>query len=88
MYMQPFVAIFNSSNILYLYSNNIFFPFKDFEPETVPIRHEQILSIITYIGCSLSFFGLTFTLFTMFIFKYVTTLEKWHGVNHHRCYFR
>ena len=82
--MQPFVAIFNSSNILY----HIVFPFKDLEPETVPIRRKQILSIITYIGCSLSFFGLTFTLFTMFIFKYVTTLEKWHGVNHHRCYFR
>ena len=54
----------------------MFFLFKDVEPETVPTKHKEILRIITYIGCSLSVFGLTLTLFTMFIFKYVTTEEK------------
>ena len=54
----------------------MFFLFKDVEPETVPTKHKEILRIITYVGCSLSVFGLTLTLFTMFIFKYVTTEGK------------
>ena len=50
------------------------------------LNTQKKLRIITYIGCSLSFFGLTFTLFTMFIFKYVITEKNCLGDSHRRCY--
>ncbi len=50
---------------------NYLFLFKDIEQKPIPKAVEQVLSIITLTGLLLSSIGLSLTIITFLLFKYV-----------------